>query len=69
MRLSDRASRDDLQNKGSVPSFPHLPVSRFVPPEEFAELQGEALALGFRAVAAGPFVRSSYQAETLYRAK
>ena len=49
------------------PSRDHLPVSRFVPPEEFAELRGEALALGFRAVAAGPFVRSSYQAETLYR--
>ena len=51
------------------PSRDHLPVTRFVPPEEFAELRGEALALGFRAVAAGPFVRSSYQAETLYRAK
>ena len=49
------------------PSRDHLPVARFVPPEEFAELRGEALALGFRAVAAGPFVRSSYQAETLYR--
>lgn len=49
------------------PSRDHLPVCRFVPPEEFAELQGEALALGFRAVAAGPFVRSSYQAETLYQ--
>ena len=49
------------------PSRDHLPVTRFVPPEEFAELRGEALALGFRAVAAGPFVRSSYQAETLYQ--
>ena len=49
------------------PSRDHLPVSRFLPPEEFAELRGEALALGFRAVAAGPFVRSSYQAETLYQ--
>lgn len=49
------------------PSRDHLPVARFVPPEEFAELQDEALALGFRAVAAGPFVRSSYQAETLYQ--
>ena len=49
------------------PSRDHLPVTRFVPPEEFAELKDEALALGFRAVAAGPFVRSSYQAETLYR--
>ena len=49
------------------PSRDHLPVARFVPPEEFAELRDDALALGFRAVAAGPFVRSSYQAETLYQ--
>lgn len=49
------------------PSRDHLPVTRFVPPEQFAELRDEALALGFRAVAAGPFVRSSYQAETLYQ--
>ena len=49
------------------PSKNHLPVERFVPPEEFAELEELALARGFTGVAAGPFVRSSYQAETLYR--
>ena len=49
------------------PSKAHLEVARYVPPEEFALLEAEALALGFSAVAAGPFVRSSYQAETLYR--
>jgi lipoic acid synthetase len=49
------------------PSRAHLPVARFVPPEEFATMAAEALALGFAAVAASPFVRSSYQAETLYR--
>jgi len=49
------------------PSAEHLPVQRFVPPEEFAELETEALALGFAGVASGPFVRSSYQAEKLYR--
>ena len=49
------------------PSGEHLPVKRFVPPEEFDELQAEALACGFVGVAAGPFVRSSYQAEKLYR--
>jgi lipoic acid synthetase len=49
------------------PSAEHLPVKRFVPPEEFAELETEALALGFAGVASGPFVRSSYQAEKLYR--
>lgn len=49
------------------PSKAHLEVTRFVPPEQFEALAAEALALGFGAVAAGPFVRSSYQAEALYR--
>jgi len=49
------------------PSKAHLEVTRFVPPEDFETLATEALALGFAAVAAGPFVRSSYQAEALYR--
>ncbi len=49
------------------PSADHLPVKRFLPPEEFAELEKEALDLGFSGVASGPFVRSSYQAQRLYR--
>ncbi len=49
------------------PSRCHLDVARYVPPEEFAMLEHQALAQGFGAVAAAPFVRSSYQAESLYR--
>lgn len=49
------------------PSKSHLPVGRYLPPEEFTELEQQALALGFGAVAAAPFVRSSYQAESLFR--
>ncbi|WP_163336393.1 lipoyl synthase [Desulfopila sp. IMCC35008] len=49
------------------PSKEHLSVVRFVEPEEFEELQEQALARGFAGVASGPFVRSSYQAEKLYR--
>lgn len=49
------------------PSANHLPVQRFVPPEEFAELEQKAYTIGFAGVASGPFVRSSYQAEALYR--
>jgi lipoic acid synthetase len=45
----------------------HLPVVRYYPPEEFDELGALAEQLGFAAVASGPFVRSSYFAETLYR--
>ncbi len=44
------------------PSGEHLPVERYVPPEEFTVLGAEALALGFRHVEAGPLVRSSYHA-------
>lgn len=49
------------------PTSGHLPVKRFVPPREFEELQKRALDIGFRAVASGPHVRSSYRAGHLYR--
>ena len=49
-----------------APSNGHFPVKRFVPPEEFAELETAARALGFLAVACGPFVRSSYNAQALF---
>ncbi len=44
------------------PTSAHLPVDRFVPPEEFAELRVRALELGFLHCEAGPLVRSSYHA-------
>jgi lipoic acid synthetase len=45
------------------PSRHHLPVARFVHPDEFAELGRIAESLGFRSVASGPLVRSSYHAD------
>lgn len=45
------------------PSAHHLPVSRFMTPEAFAELQTAADDLGFRNAACGPMVRSSYHAD------
>ncbi len=45
------------------PSRHHLPVTRYVPPEEFDELKQIALSLGFTHAACGPFVRSSYHAD------
>jgi lipoic acid synthetase len=45
------------------PSRHHLPVSRFVTPEEFEHLAQVAYDLGFRQVASGPMVRSSYHAD------
>jgi lipoic acid synthetase len=44
------------------PSEQHLPVERYVHPDEFAEMREEAMALGFRHVESGPLVRSSYHA-------
>ena len=46
------------------PSSKHLPVDRYVPPEEFDAIAREARTLGFRHVEAGPLVRSSYHAES-----
>ena len=44
----------------------HLPVDRFVPPEEFDKIGEQARSLGFLYVASGPFVRSSYRAAELF---
>ncbi len=45
------------------PSLSHLPVDRYVHPDEFAELKDFGDALGFKHVASGPMVRSSYHAD------
>jgi len=45
------------------PTKAHLPVERFVTPEEFDELRIVGLNMGFRYVESGPLVRSSYHAE------
>lgn len=44
------------------PTLDHLPVERYVPPEEFDEIGDLVRKLGFSMVASGPFVRSSYHA-------
>lgn len=45
------------------PSQKHLPIDRFYTPAEFAELREIGEALGFKHVASGPLVRSSYHAD------
>ena len=50
------------------PTHKHLPVTRFVTPDEFNHWQKIAYDLGFSEVASGPFVRSSYQAHELFQA-
>lgn len=60
-----RAHDCDMLTLGQYlqPSKFHLPVARFVPPEEFDHLAERARALGFTSVASGPMVRSSYHAD------
>ena len=49
-----------------APSVRHLPVDRYVTPEEFERWGQTARAMGFEEVASGPLVRSSYRAEALF---
>lgn len=47
------------------PSPTHLPIKRFVTPDEFENWKLKALGMGFTRVASGPLVRSSYQAREM----
>jgi lipoic acid synthetase len=60
-----RASHVQVLTVGQYlrPTERHLPVVRYWHPDEFAELENAAYALGFEHVAAGPLVRSSYHAD------
>jgi lipoic acid synthetase len=49
------------------PSIGHTPVARYVAIEEFARWRQDALAIGFRSVASGPLVRSSYKAPAFFK--
>jgi len=59
-----RAHEVDVLTLGQYlrPSLRHLPVERFVAPDEFDELKLLARDMGFRHVESGPLVRSSYHA-------
>jgi len=59
-----RAHGVDILTLGQYlrPSPKHLPIVRYVPPEEFTEWRAAACEMGFRHVEAGPLVRSSYHA-------
>ena len=50
------------------PSPGHLPVERFVHPDEFEEYRLLAEEFGFSGVASGPYVRSSYNARKIFEA-
>jgi lipoic acid synthetase len=50
------------------PSQAHAPMDRFYHPSEFREMADEAYAMGFKHVASGPLVRSSYHADDAFQA-
>lgn len=64
MRDLVREAQVDILTLGQYlqPTLEHLPVERFVHPDEFRELAREGMAIGLRHVEAGPLVRSSYHA-------
>jgi lipoic acid synthetase len=59
-----RTANVDILTLGQYlrPSPKHLPILRYVPVEEFAELKKRGYEMGFRHVESGPLVRSSYHA-------
>ena len=65
-----RQARCDLLTIGQYlrPSHKHIPVSRFYTPEEFDRLGDIGRAMGFKHVASGPLVRSSYHADEQHAA-
>ena len=48
------------------PTKNHLPVDRWVTPEQFEQFREYGLGLGFMEVASGPLVRSSYRADKVF---
>ena len=62
-----RAINCDVLTLGQylAPTLKHIPVARFLPPEEFDDIAARARLMGFRQVVAGPFVRSSYHADEM----
>jgi lipoic acid synthetase len=70
MRLLREAEVDFLTlGQYLRPSANHAPVREYVPPARFEELRAEGLAMGFKYVAAGPLVRSSYKAGEFFAAR
>jgi lipoic acid synthetase len=62
-----RAVRCDTLTLGQylTPTPKHVPVARYLLPEEFEALGELARSMGFKKVASGPFVRSSYHADEM----
>ncbi len=64
-RLADSGCGALTVGQYLAPSRSSVPVREYVPPEDFEAIRDAALKIGFHKVKAGPFVRSSYQADEL----
>jgi lipoic acid synthetase len=62
-----RSVRCDTLTLGQylTPTLKHVPVARYLPPEEFDAIAALARTIGFTKVVSGPFVRSSYHADEM----
>ncbi len=66
--VRDRTNADILTlGQYLQPTRDHLPIDRWVTPEQFSVYREEGLKRGFRVVESGPLVRSSYHAEEQVR--
>ena len=65
-----RDSNVDLLTVGQYlrPSEKHAPISKWYTPDEFKNIEVTGLELGFKHVASGPLVRSSYHADEQHKA-
>ena len=63
-----REAKVDILTFGQYlrPTPNHLPVERYVSPDEFEAYRREGLEKGFLEVVAGPLVRSSYRADRVF---
>jgi lipoic acid synthetase len=63
-----QAAKVDIVTVGQYlrPTKNHLPVARYISPEEFHQFRQQGLARGFLEVVSGPLVRSSYRAERVF---
>jgi lipoic acid synthetase len=63
-----REAECDLLTIGQYlqPRPDRLPVVRFIPPEKFEEYKKMGERMGFKSVASGPFVRSSFHASQMF---
>ncbi len=67
--MRDLRERDvDILTLGQYlrPTRKHVPVAEFLHPDRFREYEAQGMRLGFRYVAAGPMVRSSYRAAEFF---